>query len=451
MWLFLSNLKLVLRAICFRRLDFAALRPTPAQISAAVALDMVAVGLIELWAMWPVGGISLYGISTLFSATFISLAGLTIGAMLTRRSGLIAALLLGVFLSTLISYSGLLALAAVLPQDVFWAYVGAIAGCAILILPSAIFVIRLYLNSGRASVWRGIFASALLFGLQFGGLFALPGGTVWEPDYGQSGDYADYVPPEVERIYYAQPSLLNAQAATLRPGNPDQIEIYALIVGGTAEQNVFLHEAESVGGILATTYETTNRMLTLVNSSEAPDRYPLANTYNISTSLAALATAMNPEQDILLVYLTSHGAPDLFSLSFYEFGTQDMSALALKQMLADSGIVNTAIVISACKSGSFIDDLSADNRLIITAASASRNSFGCANDRDWTWWGEAYFERALAQTNDLRAAFPIARDLIESWETRDNQLASEPQINTGAGFDIVMDAYLAQQARVSIE
>jgi hypothetical protein len=149
--------------------------------------------------------------------------------------------------------------------------------------------------------------------------------------------------------------------------------------------------------------------------------------------------------------MTSHGAPDLFSLSFYEFGTQDLSATDLNQMLSSSGISTAAVVISACKSGSFIDDLATDDRLIITAASATRNSFGCSDDRDWTWWGEAYFANALQQTPDLRAAFTIATDLIETWETRDSQTPSDPQISTGTGFDTVMEAYLTQDDVVQTE
>ena len=446
MRLFLSNLRQVLRAISFLRFDRAALRPTPTQIILVTGLDMVEFALLELWVTGPAAGVSVYGISAMFSAMLITLAALTGGAVLTRRSDLIGALLFGVPLTTAIGYGILLAVYVTVPQNDGWMVFSALAGFAAILLPTIIFIIRLYMNSGGKSLWRGMIASIVLFGLQFGAMATLPVEPIWEPDYGDTEDYADYTPPEVERIYYAQPSLLAAQTDGLRTGDPTRIEVFALIIGGTAYQNVFLHEAEAVGGILTRQYDADHRTITLVNSNEAPDRYPLANVPNIQAALGALATAMNPDQDILVLYMTSHGDHDLFSLSFYEFGTQDLQASALDQMLDDSSIRSSAVVLSACKSGSFIDDLADYNRLIITAASASRNSFGCADNRDWTWFGEAYFDQALRQTADFRAAFPIASALIEEWEGRDSQIPSDPQISTGAGFDLTMDTYLAQQA-----
>ncbi len=441
---FLSNLGIVIRAATFRPFDVVALQPTPAQIMLAVALDIAAFAGLEWWFTGPIAGLSVYGISALFAATFVTFAALTVASVLTRRSNLLAPMLFGVPLLAVASYALLLGLSFVKPAGMTGQVALAIASFAVLIIPTAVFVIRLYTKDTPRAVWRGIFASLALFGAQFGALAVLPVEPLWDHDYGETEDYANYVPPDVERIYYAQPNLLAAQTATMRPGDPDRIEVFALVIGGTAEQNVFLHEAESVRDTITDIYAARDRTITLVNSRESPDRYPLANAPNIRTALSSLATEMNADQDILVIYMTSHGAPDLFSLTFYEFGTEDLTASTLAQLIDDSGIRTTAILLSACKSGSFIDDLAGPDRLVMTSASASRNSFGCGDNRDWTWWGEALFANALQQTPDLRAAFDISKTLIETWEIRDNQISSDPQISLGAGFDLTMDAYLAQ-------
>ena len=68
----------------------------------------------------------------------------------------------------------------------------------------------------------------------------------------------------------------------------------------------------------------------------------------------------------------------------------------------------------------------------MTAARADRTSFGCSDDAEFTYFGRAYLQQALNQTTSFTEAFAKARSLVQQWETRDQEIHSEPQIAQGA-------------------
>lgn len=85
-------------------------------------------------------------------------------------------------------------------------------------------------------------------------------------------------------------------------------------------------------------------------------------------------------------------------------------------------------MISACYSGGFIPDLKDERTVIMTASRADRVSFGCSEEADFTYFGDALFGRALVETDDLQQAFNDAKAYVSRRETEDNFEASEPQI-----------------------
>ena len=64
----------------------------------------------------------------------------------------------------------------------------------------------------------------------------------------------------------------------------------------------------------------------------------------------------------------------------------------------------------------------------MTASRADRVSFGCSEEADFTYFGEALFARALNQTDDLQQAFELARTTVQQREQADGFEASEPQL-----------------------
>ncbi len=101
------------------------------------------------------------------------------------------------------------------------------------------------------------------------------------------------------------------------------------------------------------------------------------------------------------------------------------------------------IVISACYSGSFANELVADHHLIITAAAPDRNSFGCRDQNEWTDWGRAFFAEALTTTRDFRDAARIAQETVASRESAEGLTSSQPMMVEGKAIGPVLDRLLS--------
>ena len=268
---------------------------------------------------------------------------------------------------------------------------------------------------------------------------------VGQADVGQGDDgmtYTDQPRVDVEALYAAQTQLLDDQIAVLAPQRPGKPDMFALLLGGTSYQSVFRSEVEKVGPILNADYASGARTLCLVNSEDAPFDYPMANKANLKRALEAIAARMGPE-DMAFILMTSHGGQEVFQLAFPEADTHDLAAKDFAAMLTESHIGPAVIVLSACHAGSFLDDIAAPNRLIIAAAAADRTSFGCANGRDWTEFGQSYFDMALRAEPDPRLAFTKAAADVrmkEFWRLRTPSL---PQMQEGAAFGPLIDRFLA--------
>ena len=145
---------------------------------------------------------------------------------------------------------------------------------------------------------------------------------------------------------------------------------------------------------------------------------------------------MNLASDVLFLVISSHGASEpSIAVSNSGLPLNDMSDADLAEALHDSGIKWRVIIISACYAGGFIDALKNPRSIVITAAAADRTSFGCSNDRDLTYFGEAFFRDALPEARSLRDAFEKAKSAIEQRERRERVDASKPQAYFGAELE----------------
>ncbi len=131
--------------------------------------------------------------------------------------------------------------------------------------------------------------------------------------------------------------------------------------------------------------------------------------------------------------ISSHGAEDpAIVVSNSQLPLQDLTDEDLADALSESGIKWRVIVISACYAGGFIDPLRDPQTIVITAAAADRTSFGCSNDRDLTYFGEAFYRDALPGARSLRAAFDAAKTAIAARERREHVTPSNPQAYFGS-------------------
>ncbi len=86
--------------------------------------------------------------------------------------------------------------------------------------------------------------------------------------------------------------------------------------------------------------------------------------------------------------------------------------------------------------GSFIPALAGPTTLVIAAARADRASFGCEDQREWTYFGDAYFNHALRQETSFKRAFARAKGLVEQWEKAEKLVPSLPQMMGGEALPV---------------
>lgn len=207
--------------------------------------------------------------------------------------------------------------------------------------------------------------------------------------------------------------------------------LYFVGFAGYGAEAVFKREVLAVRGLFDERFGTAGRSIALVNHASTASNTPLASAGNLEQVLGHLGSIMDAERDTLFLFLTSHGEPALLVVEMPGLELEHLTPVALKRMLDRSGIRNRIVVISACHSGSFIPALADPRTLVIAAARADRASFGCSDKRRWTYFGDAYFNRALRRETSFRKAFERARKLVERWEARERLVPSLPQMLGG--------------------
>jgi Peptidase C13 family len=208
-------------------------------------------------------------------------------------------------------------------------------------------------------------------------------------------------------------------------------DLYTIGVAGWADQDVFIKELNGTIASLAKTLPIDGRVLRLVNQGGAKRTMPLATRDNIAAAIRGVSELMAKDEDVLILFMTSHGTRSGFGLQLPGRPLVEFAPRGLAGLLDRAGIKNRVVIVSACYSGTFVRPLANDDTIVITAADARSPSFGCAPGRDWTFFGDAFFNRSLRPGVDFERAFNGARLTISGWELAENLPPSNPQAHFG--------------------
>lgn len=263
-------------------------------------------------------------------------------------------------------------------------------------------------------------------------LIFIPKGELWTKSYDPERDEKDYYAAVREDVFYAQPELLEHSLSALKSGRKGVADLYFVGFAGYYAEDVFMKEINSITKLFAERFDTAGRSAVLINNAKTVKDIPIATWTGLTKVLRHIGTIMNPEDDILFLYITSHGSSDhTLSVDFWPLELKEIDPAGLKQVIAESGIKWRVLVISACYSGGFIEPLKDDMSLIITASDEGHNSFGCDNESDFTYFGKAFFDEGLRKTYSFTGAFEKAKQSITNRETSENKTHSNPQIYIG--------------------
>lgn len=245
-------------------------------------------------------------------------------------------------------------------------------------------------------------------------------------------------PTFAEDALYAQPQLLNKALENIQYGEFAKSHWYFLGVAGASYQDVFMSEVERIREQFDTRFDTFGRSLVLINHPARRLQTPIASKTSIELALRRIGAQMNRDNDVLFMYLTSHGLRDQFELEHAPLDLAQLDPQWLRQTLDASGIRWRVIVISSCFSGSFVPALQNENTLVITASAADRESFGCSNEADYTYFGRAFFDEAMREQTSIQAAFQQARETVGRWEAAQGFEPSEPQWSIGKNMELML-------------
>lgn len=244
---------------------------------------------------------------------------------------------------------------------------------------------------------------------------------------------------------------LSRALATLAPQRKGVIDAYVLSVALDSDP-VFGREAREAGKVLARRYDAAGRAITLAGTDgSAPSPLPMGSPQNVEVALARIAEAMDPAEDVLVLYTTSHGAP--FGI-VYNDGNEGWGAISpnrLARLLDEFGIQRRLLIVSACYSGVFVPVLSGPQTAIVSAASSDRSSFGCVAENDWTFFGDALINRALRKPQPLGQAVTEAVALIDGWEKQGKLKPSLPQQSMGVDVHAWLAPFEARMPKVATQ
>jgi len=241
--------------------------------------------------------------------------------------------------------------------------------------------------------------------------------------------------PSPEQVMYAQRGMVHKALANLSTRVAGQPNLYVLAFGGDGGEDVFRNETEYAAKMFPQRFGAATHVMVLENNPAALGERPLASWSNLETALDGLADLMKPDEDILLLYMTTHGDEehnllvDMDPLPLDQIGAPDLADILNKRPFKWK-----VVVVNACYSGGFLPPLKSAGTMVITAARADRSSFGCGSDSDITYFGRAWLVDGLNHTPDFMGAFRLASGEIAQWEAKDKLTPSEPQISVGAGI-----------------
>jgi hypothetical protein len=423
------------RLVALRRVTRDDFPPVPELFAALVAIDVAIMFVFSMVAFGVRGEINVYELSrALVFVPLVLLVGMVArrlapgDALLTLPVALAAA---SVVMNLVSSALYILAQLQLLPfGEVYWFVID-----YVMLGWSAAIVLNAAWRLLEAPRVRRLSAGVTAFALVVLPAFFFPQGLVWAPhrEDGAAHAITGFYTLAEEKAFYTQQAALDRELEAVQPQRPGVPDVYAVIAGLYAGEDVFMKEARMISSTLAQRFDAAGRTVMLVNNVKTLEAHPIATLTSLRESLRHVGQTMDADEDVLLLYVSSHGSErHELAVDFRPLRLDPITPERLKAALAESGVKWKVVVVSACYSGGFIDALKDDRTLVITAARRDRTSFGCGYGSDATYLARALFGEALAKTHSIEGAFETARAKIEQWEREKGQTPpSEPQIHVG--------------------
>jgi hypothetical protein len=429
------SLRAGVRLVALRPVSRADFAPVPELFAALVTIDIAIMFVFSMAAFGVRGDVNVYELCrALVFVPVVLIVGMFARRLapgddlLTLPVALAAA---SVVMNLVSSVLYILAQQQLLPfGETYWFVID-----YVMLAWSALIVLNAGWRLVAADVGRRLAAGVAAFALVVLPAFLVPQGLVWAPhrDEAAADAVTGFYTLAEEKAFYAQQAALDRELDAVQPQRPGVPDVYAIVAGLYAGEDVFMKEAKMIAATLAQRFDAAGRTVMLVNNVKTLEEHPIATLTSLKAALRHVGETMDKNEDVLLLYVSSHGSENHeLAVDFRPLRLDPITPHRLKNALAESGVRWKVLIVSACYSGGFIDALKDDRTLVITAARRDRTSFGCGYASDATYLAKALFGEALAKTHSIEGAFEAARAKIEQWEREKGHVPpSEPQIYVG--------------------
>lgn len=254
----------------------------------------------------------------------------------------------------------------------------------------------------------------------------------WEAPQEQARD-ARFPSPASETALSAQQKLFDKALDDLQDERRGITDLYFVGFAPYAGEDVFRKDMELARDLFDERYDTEGRSIVLINNPRTVLEQPMATVTNLRATLKEIGATIDRDDDVVMVYLESHGGRDQhLAANFPPLELDQLTPETLRASLDEAAIKWRIIVVSACYSGGYINPLKDDFTLILTASATDRTSFGCGTDSNATYFSDALFQHALRFEDSFVKAFALARERIVAHEEEQKvSPPSDPQIFIG--------------------
>ncbi len=220
------------------------------------------------------------------------------------------------------------------------------------------------------------------------------------------------------------PDPSTSSSTPTRPGSG--LTYKGVVAGGDNEITAFDNARKAVKGLFVASGVQAGNLVELSRqTSEQVNGVRPTTVAEIEQAMLGLNIG---EGDACILFLTSHGNKH----SWFIRGSNGLTPDKLDEILSAScGSRPTVALISACYSGIFVNPLARPNRIVLTAASPTNTSFGCAPEATYTYWDGCLITH-FAQAATWEDLYRRVTGCIESKESAAAVTPSRPQAHFGA-------------------
>lgn len=234
----------------------------------------------------------------------------------------------------------------------------------------------------------------------------------------------------------AQQYLLDQALDDLDDEQPGVTDLYFVGFAPDARRIGFVADVESATRVMTHRWGVRGRSVVLINSPATIAQYPFATVTNLREALEEIGGIIDPDEDIVMVYLTGDAARDgTLAAVNPPLELVPLSPAGLRNLLDANGIRFRVVVVSACNAGAWVDVLKDDETAVIASSSADVRGAGCAGGLRPGAFESAFFGEGMTRSGDLAKAFSIAHTVL----ARDN--AATPVLWMGSAIAERLKAY----------